>query len=297
VNPLLKLLADNHIILADGGLGTELQRAGLPRNIAPERWNLENPEAVQQVHRAYAETGSQLILTNTLGGNRFRLRMAGLSGQVIEINRQAVQLARRAAKNAVIVGSLGPTGLCFAPNGSLTWERCLSAYAEQAQILVEAGVDALLVETMVDLAEAQAAVAGVQSVTDLPLMATVVVDKKGHMFMGAGPDEIVDRLWGMGLVAVGANCGSSMEGMIALACGMRKANAEAVLIAKPNAGSPRFEGDKAIYEIDPPAFGQYSGHLIQADVKILGGCCGATPAHIAALKQVIDERETIAALN
>ena len=297
MNPLLELLADNHIILADGGVGTELQRAGLPRGIAPERWNLENPEAVQKVHRAYAETGSQLIVTNTLGGNRFRLKMAGLSKRVIEINRQAVDLARSVSEKVVIVGSLGPTGLSFSPNGSLTWESCTSVYAEQARILVEAGVDALLIETMVSLTEAQAAISGVQSVTNMPLMATVVVDKKGHMFMGAGPDEVVNRLWGTGLVAIGANCGSSMNGMIAAIRGMRQANAEAVLIAKPNAGSPRLEGKQAVYEIDPPALGQLSRHFIQADVKILGGCCGTTPAHMAALKQVIDERETLAALN
>jgi len=298
IGKLSHLLASKTVIIADGAMGTELQRAGLPKGIAPEQWNLDNPLAIRQVHRRYIEAGSDLILTNTFGGSRLRLATFGLADRVGVINQTAVCLARQEASGAMVVGSIGPTGWGVAPHGRASQSTCRAAYAEQALILAEAGVDALLIETMVDLEETQMAVEGMKPIVDVPILVTMVFGENGRTFTGFMANEVVNTLWAMGVAVVGANCSSSMAGMLAAIHEMRAANPEAALMVKPNAGLPHLDHGQMIYDLEPETLASYTDQFLQAGVSVIGGCCGTTPAHIAALKAaVVSKRKSIASIN
>ncbi len=235
-------LESHKILIADGATGTTLQKAGLPAGTAPERWNLENPDAVRALHRGYIEAGADMVLTNTFGGTSVRLKREGLQDRAAEINRAAAALAREVAGESVlVVGDIGPTGEMMAPLGTLTHEEAVASFAQQAGALAESEVDAILVETMSDLAEVQAAVEGVRQVTDLPLMVTMSFDTKGRTMMGVKPDRAARTLASLGVDVMGANCGRTLTETLEAVLKMREAVPEAVLMAKPNAGLPHAE--------------------------------------------------------
>lgn len=286
---LRQKLSQPGVIILDGATGTQLQQLGLPPGMAPELWNLSNPEAVKCHYRAYIEAGSDAILTNSFGGTRPRLDMEQSGHLTHEINVAAAALAREVAGDAILVlGSLGPTGLLMAPMGELTYEKAVEYFAEQAHALVEGGVDGLHVETMSDLREAQAAIAGAQQVTDLPVTATMSFDMHGRTMMGVRPEEAVKALWDMGILAVGVNCGRTLEENLTAVTAMRTALPEVTLVAKPNAGLPRMEDTvEAIYDVTPETMAEYALKFANQHVKMLGGCCGSNPAHIAAVKAMI----------
>lgn len=273
------------LLIADGAMGTMLQKAGLPRRVPPERWNLENPAAVSQVCRSYVEAGAEMVLTNTFGGNRVRLKADGLEGQAAEINRTAVRLAREAAGDrALVVGDMGPTGQLLQPLGALTYAEAVSAFAEQAAALSESGVDALAIETMSDLQEARAAVEGAQQASALPLLVSFSFDTRGRTMMGVKPAEAIQAMWPLGVTAVGANCGRTLSETLAAVQEMRRAVPSATLMAKPNAGLPRVEDDGAsVYDVTPEIMAEFALKFVEQKVKIFGGCCGSTPAHIQAI--------------
>lgn len=272
------------ILVADGATGTTLQRSGLPAGMAPERWNLENPDAIRALHRAFIEAGSDLILTNTFGGSRPRLEMESLGDQVHEVNLAAARLAREVAGDrAFVLGDMGPTGQLMKPMGTLTYEDAVAAFAEQSAALAEGGVDAILIETMSDLGEAKAAVEGARQATDLPILVTMSFDTHGRTMMGVKPADAARELWVMGVDAVGANCGRSLTDNLEAIRQMREAVPEATLMAKPNAGLPRMEGVESIYDVTPEIMADYSREFAALDVKIFGGCCGSTAEHIKAV--------------
>lgn len=276
-------LSQGGILIADGATGTTLQRAGLPSGTAPERWNLENPEAIRELHRGYVEAGSDLILTNTFGGSRPRLEMEGLGDKVHEINLAAARLAREIAGDEVLVlGDIGPTGQLMEPMGTMTYDAAVAAFAEQAVALAEGGVDAIQIETMSDLNEAKAAVEGARQATDLPILVTMSFDTHGRTMMGVKPAEAAKELWAMGVDAVGANCGRTLSENLEAIQQMREALPEATLMAKPNAGLPRMEGTDSVYDVTPEIMADYARQFAALDVKIFGGCCGSTPDHIKA---------------
>jgi 5-methyltetrahydrofolate--homocysteine methyltransferase len=280
----LERLSTKKVLIADGATGTMYQAAGLKSGAAPEEWNITNPDKVQAVYRAYLRAGSDIILTNTFGGTSIKLGKFDLADRVKEFNRTSAALAREAAgQEALVMGDLGPTGDLMEPMGTLTYEKAVKAYAEQAEALAEGGVDAILVETMADLSEARAAIEGAKSATELPVVCTMSFDTPLHTMMGVSPRQAMEGLYPLGLAAIGANCGSTLEDTEQVIIQMKEANPQAVLMAKPNAGLPRMEGDRAVYDVTPAEMAEFARRFVELGVKIVGGCCGSTPEHIAAI--------------
>ena len=285
---ILERLARPGILVADGATGTMLQNVGLMRGVAPETWVLERPEAIRALHRSYIEAGSDIIITCTFGGTRQRLQHADLADRVAEVNHRAVELAREVAAGRVFVGGdIGPTGMLLEPLGELTYADAVNAFAEQAQALAEGSVDYFHIETMSDLQEVRAAIAGVRRVSDLPIIATMSFDMGGFTMMGVKPEDAVNSIWGWGAAVVGANCGRSLEEMEKVIAAMHQAQPQAVLMAKPNAGLPRLEDDVAVYDTTPEEMASYARRYVALGARIVGACCGSTPAHIAAIAKAV----------
>ena len=281
---LRQRLLGEGVLVADGATGTMLQAAGLPEGVALESWNLTHPEKILDLHRAYLEAGSQIILTNSFGGSRFRLGKKGLQDKVREVNRAAAALAKEAAGQAAFVaGSMGPTGELMKPLGTLSYIVAVEAFTEQAEALAEGGVDAILVETMSDLNEAKAAIEGAKRAADLPILCTMSFDTQRHTMMGVSPRRAAKELWPLGLVAIGGNCGRTLDDMEEVLRQMRAAVPEATLMAKPNAGLPRLVNGQAVYDVTPKVMAEYALRYAELGAKIIGGCCGNTPAHIKAM--------------
>jgi methionine synthase I (cobalamin-dependent) len=279
-------LATGEVILADGAMGTMLQAAGLEKGHAPEELNLTDADKVLSVHRGYVEAGSEIILTNSFGGNEYRLAKCGLGGQVYEVNRRAAEIAKEAGA-PFVAGSMGPTGELFAPLGTLTPEEAQEAFAEQAQGLADGGVDLLVIETMSDLQEVQAAVQGARQSTDLPLVCTMTFQQKLHTVMGVGPAQAAETLSGWGPLAIGANCGTGPDEVEQVLERMKEAVPQAVLVAKPNAGVPRLIQGRTEYDATPELMAKHTARFAQQGVTIIGACCGSTPEHIAAMARAL----------
>ncbi len=285
---LRQYLAGEGILIADGATGTMLQKAGLPSGTAPERWNLERPEEILALHRAYVKAGAQIILTNSFGGSRLRLERTGLARKVSEINRAAATLAKHVAgEDAFVAGSMGPTGEMLEPLGTLTYEAAVDLFAEQAGALAEGGVDVILVETMGDLNEAKAAIEGAKQATDVPIFCTMSFDTHLHTMMGVNPRQAVQELSPLGLAAIGANCGRTLEDMEEIIRQMKEVAPAAPLIAKPNAGLPRMVDEQPVYDVTPQVMAEFARRYVELGARIIGGCCGSTPAHIVAIAKAL----------
>jgi 5-methyltetrahydrofolate--homocysteine methyltransferase len=282
------LLASGKPIVADGGMATMLIALGLQRGSAPELWNVEQPDRIRGVHRSYIEAGAQIILTNTFGGNRFRLAMHNLADRAAELNQAGTRLARSEADAAphpvVVGGSMGPTGQLLAPLGSLDFEDARDAFEQQARALAAGGVDVLWIETMSDLEEVRAAVEGCRrAAPDVPLVSTMTFDTKGRTMMGVTPEKALESLSSLGVLALGGNCGNGpveIEGVITR---MHTANPQTILVAKANAGLPRMVNDVAVYDATPSVMADYARRVRDQGARIIGACCGSTPDHIRAI--------------
>jgi len=277
------------VLVADGAMGTMLHKAGLLLGVAPERWNVENPDAVRGVYKAYFDAGADLILTNTFGGTPARLERDNLHDQTYALNMAAAQLACEVVGDcALVIGDIGPTGQILEPLGTLPYAEAVRGFSAQAAALSAGGVDAILIETMSDLGEAIAAIEGTRQVTDLPILVTMSFDSKGRTMMGVKPEKAAETLWGMGVAVIGANCGRTLSETLTAIVKMRAAVPEAVLMAKPNAGLPHAEGGELVYEVTPDIMADYARQFVaEAGVKIFGGCCGSTPEHIRAVAAVL----------
>ena len=284
---LLSRLRAGEVLLADGATGTMLQSQGLDDGRLPESWILEQPDRVVALHQSYVAAGSSMVLTCTLGGTRFRLGHEGLEGRVADVNRRAAELARQAAGDDVFVaGDMGPTGQILAPYGPLTAAEAADGYAEQAAALAEGGVDFLLVETLSDLGEARAAVEGARRVTDLPILVTFSFDTHGRTMMGVRPAQAAREMAPL-VEGLGANCGREPSEYPGILAAMAAEAPGAILWAKPNAGLPRLDGDVVVYDASPAAMAEVAVLLRQAGASVIGGCCGTTPAHIAAMARAL----------
>ncbi|HUT20752.1 MAG TPA: homocysteine S-methyltransferase family protein [Anaerolineae bacterium] len=288
---LVRYLKEGNLLIADGATGTMLQAMGLPPGLAPELWNVERPDAIRAHYRAYLNAGSEVILANTFGGNRIKLERTGrLGARVVELNRAGASLAvEEAAGEAYVAGDMGPTGELLAPYGTLQYGEAVEAYAEQALALVEGGVDLLWGETLTDLSEARALVEGVRQVTDLPLFCSLSFGRSGRTMMGVTPRQAAETLWPLGLTAIGTNCGEGIPPVAAALDEMRAALPDAVLIAKPNAGLPRLEDGQTVFPLGPEDMAAEVPDLVGRGAQVIGGCCGNTPAHIAAIADVVCE--------
>ncbi|MBN1313900.1 MAG: homocysteine S-methyltransferase family protein [Anaerolineales bacterium] len=281
------------ILIADGSTGAVLMAAGLPAGTPPEIWNVENPEQILQLHQSYLDAGSQIILTNTFGGSRIKLEMAGLGDRTVELNRHAVKLAQKAAGDrAYVAGDIGPTGELMSPMGKLTYERAFEVFKEQVQAQVEVGVDLIWIETMSDLDEARAAVMGAIQTTTLPVFCSLSFGPKGRTMMGLRASQAAQELWALGLAAIGANCGEGIPPVLEALQQMREVLPNAPLIAKPNAGLPRLVGDKTVYDMTPGDFAANAPVFIELGAQILGGCCGSTNEHIAAVATAVSKSKS-----
>ena len=286
-----KRLEERGVLIGDGGWGTEFVQKGLGPGEAPESWNLNRRKDVFAVAFSYVQAGADLILTNTFGGTRTKLAKSGLDSKTIEINQCGAEISREAAGKSVLVfASVGPTGEFMAPVGTVTGEEMSRDFAEQVKALAQGGADGIVIETMIDLAEAKAALRASKENADLPVAVTMTFDKgkKGYAtIMGIHPEQAVQELEKGGADLVGANCGTGFENMIEVIRVMRKATTLPIW-CKPNAGLPELINGKTVYRETPEMMARQLKALVDAGANIVGGCCGTTPAHIRALVQERD---------
>jgi 5-methyltetrahydrofolate--homocysteine methyltransferase len=292
MNKLQSLLNGSNIVMADGAMGTMLFEAGLKFGDPPEVWNVTHPDVVRGVHRGYLDAGSKLILTNTFGGNRFRLGMHNLQGRVAELNRTAAIILRAevdaAGTGALVVGDIGPSGEILAPLGTLEYAEAVEGFAEQAAALAAGGVDVIWIETMSALEEMQAAIEGARKAApDLPIITTMTFDTRGHTMMGVSPEQAVKALMGWGAAAVGGNCGNGPDEILGVVRKMRAADPNAILVAKSNAGMPELVDRKAVYKAKPADMAVYAKQIQAAGARVIGACCGSTPAHLKAMAEAL----------
>lgn len=278
------------VLLFDGATGTTLQAMGLPVGVMPEMWNFDNPSAVVQTHRGYVEAGADVVISNSLGANRFRLRDTPLEGRAYEVSRRAAELARQAAgTDAFVAGSVGSTGLLLTLD-SVPESEILEAYMEQVRGLTDGGADLIAVETMTDVEEACLAVRAAKAVCSLPVVATMTFEpgKRGYRtVMGTDIATAARRLEEAGADATGSNCGTGIDDMVAIIREMR-AHTRLPLLAEPNAGLPQMEEGKVVYKESPEYMGARIPDLLRAGAMLIGGCCGTTVAHIKVFRQVLD---------
>jgi len=283
---------ENSILVSDGAMGTMLQEAGLNDGGAPELWNVEKPEEIEKILEAYASAGARFITTNTFGGTRGRLAMHGLEARVTELNQAAAQIARRVADRhpgTFVMGDIGPSGDLMEPMGTLTLESGQELFAEQIRGLVAGGVDAILIETMSDLGEVEAAVNASKEVAPgLPIIVTMSFDTNLRTMMGVKPAVAVNQLSALGVRIIGANCGRGIEEMLQIAKELVDARTEGVfIITQSNAGLPKLRGDVFLYDGTPEEMAKYAQAVKELGVNIVGSCCGSTPAHTKAIAETL----------
>jgi len=289
---LLEIGASRRPTVYDGSKGVYLSPAltqvGKPPSDLTEWLNLLAPDVVRRMHQEYVAAGSQIIQTNSFNGNRFRLQACGLDSRVEEVNVLAAQIAREAAGDqALVAGVISPSGKLPAL-GEATRDELVSAFAEQARALDKGGVDFFHIETMSDLEEAAAAVEGVRSVSGLAVALTMSFDagnaERGlRSMMGVSPKALVEKANELELFAVGANCGLGLEGYQPLIRDLIESAPTGLVIAKLNAGRPKIEGGRTVYEASPVSMADYAVWCARNGVHIVGACCGSTPEHIRAI--------------
>ena len=275
-------------LILDGATGTELQKRGYTGDVSAEQWTLSHPEAIRDIQRDYVAAGSQVLYTPTFGGNAVKLAEHGVTGQTADYNRRLAALSREASGGrALLAGDLAPTGLFLSPLGSASFDDLVDAYAQQVSGLEEAGVDLYVIETMMTLSDARAAVLAVRAVTDKPIFVTFTCDRNGRSISGTDITAALTVLQGMGIDAFGLNCSAGPEQMLPQLRRLRE-YARIPLIAKPNAGMPTIVDGRTVYDCPPEQFVSLVPDMLACGVMIFGGCCGTTPAHIAALRAELD---------
>ena len=285
-----KKLVEGKIVILDGATGSNLQQAGMPTGVCPEQWILEHPQALIDLQRAYVQAGTDIVYAPTFTANRIKLEEYGLADRLEEMNRALVALSREAVQgsNALVAGDLTMTGKQLEPIGELPFETLIEVYKEQAGVLVDAGVDLFVVETMMSLQETRAAVIAIREICELPILASLTYESDGRTLYGTDAKTAMVVLQSLGADAVGCNCSTGPAEMAASVEQMRSV-ANIPVLAKPNAGLPQLVDGKTVYLMGPEEFAASAAALVQAGASIVGGCCGTTPAHIAALSAVVKD--------
>ena len=302
---LVELLATGKIILADGATGTNYFALGLTSGEPPEFWLDSHPERVTGLHQQFVDAGADIIMTNTFGANRHRLKLHNAQARTYELAKRAAQLAREVAdactRPVVVAGSVGPTGELFDPLGALTPAEAIDTFEEQIRGLKDGGADVAWIETMSAVEEVQSAAQAAINV-GMPYVATCSFDTAGRTMMGLKPDQLAAVFAGLAVppIAMGANCGVGASDILVTALEMSASadNAHIALVTKGNCGIQRFEGIEIKYSGTPELMAKYSEMAVNAGVRIVGGCCGTSPEHLAAMRHAIDkhtlgERPTI----
>jgi 5-methyltetrahydrofolate--homocysteine methyltransferase len=288
---LPKLLEERQVVLTDGATGTNYFVAGLGAGDPPELWNFDRPEEVLGLHRRFIDAGAEIILTNTFGCNRHRLKLHKAEDRVYTLAKRAAELARQTADAAagpvVVAGSVGPTGELFEPMGELTHEAAVDSFAEQIQGLRDGGTDVVWIETLSSTEELNAA-AEASIKVGLPYVITCTFDTAGRTMMGVLPEELDGCVAGQPVapLAIGANCGVGASDILMTILAME--NATHTLVVKGNCGIPHFQGTECVYSGTPEQMAKYATLAIDAGARIVGGCCGTTPEHVAAMRAAID---------
>ena len=286
-------LATRPWLLADGATGTNYFQMGLESGDAPEMWNFDHPERVRSLHRRFIEAGADIVLTNTFGGNRHRLKLHNAQGQVREINIAAAQHARAeadaASRPVYVGGSVGPTGEIMEPVGALTHDDAVKTFAEQALALKEGGADVLWIETMSSEEELKAAVEGC-AVAGLPIVTTMSFDTNGRTMMGITPTAFGAMTAALPVqpAAIGANCGVGASELIATVLGITAARPDAAVVAKGNCGIPQYVDGHIHYTGTPELMADYARIALDAGARIIGGCCGTSPEHLASMRKALE---------
>lgn len=282
----------NGTILADGAMGTMLHARGIGFDKCFDELNLTHPAAVADVHREYIEAGAQLVITNTFGANRFKLKKHGLGEDVAAINRAGVELARRAVaasfKEVLVAGDVGPLGVRIAPYGRVKPEEARAAFAEQVRALAEAGAQLIVIETMSDLYEIHEAIRAAKEVAALPVVASVTFTRDDRTLLGDDPMKVARKLRDAGADVIGVNCSGGPSQLLRILKQMKQAVPDGKFWVKPNAGWPEQVGGRIMYPADADYFGDYAIAFRAAGATIVGGCCGTTPQHIAAMKKAFE---------
>ena len=285
-NGKIKNLLTKKIVILDGATGTELQKKGMPAGACPESWCLENPQVIKDIHVSYQQAGAQIVYTCTFGANRFKLQQYGVKDNVHQVNRKLAQLAKQACgKKTLVAGDIGPTGLFIEPFGKLPFEEAVDAFKEQARGLIDGGCDLIVIETMIDIQETRAALLAVKEIKDIFTIVSMTYEEDAHTLSGTDPVSALITLQSLGADAVGCNCSTGPEKMVDLIAAM-KPYATVPLTAKPNAGVPRLENGKTVFDMEAKAFAAFGRKLAAAGANMLGGCCGTTPEHIKKLAQI-----------
>ena len=291
MNKFLERLQSGKTLVADGATGTNLHKMGLQPGIAPEDLVIDQPELILKLESAFAAAGSDILLTCTFGGTRLRMKDSKYALRVRDVNLRAAELARKAASThaaILVAGSIGPTGLLMKPYGPLTPDEAFAAFTEQVQGLVEGGVDLLVVETMFAFDEADVAFKAARTVTDLPIVVSFSYDRGVRTMMGVKPAVMIKRYKEMGAALVGANCGTSLENMEKVAQEYAAAEPGFPLWIKPNAGLPRMVDGITVFDVTPEQMGEYARKYVALGARVVGGCCGNTPEHIAEIVRSVN---------
>ena len=293
INPLADLIAEKGVLLADGATGTNLFAMGLESGEAPELWNTASPEKITKLHQDFVDAGADIILTNSFGGTRQRLKLHHAQDRVHELNQAAAQIARAVAdaapRKVIVAGSVGPTGELLVPLGALTFEDAVTSFREQIAGLKAGGVDVIWIETMSAPDEMRAA-AEAAIAEDMPYTCTASFDTAGKSMMGLHPREIANVFTcePVAPVAVGANCGVGASDILSSLLDMRAGAPEARIIVKGNCGIPQFKGEEIVYSGTPDLMADYVRLAVDAGATIIGGCCGTSCSHLAAMRQALD---------
>jgi len=286
LNPFMQRLATGEVLIADGATGTNLQELGLEGGAHTEDWVLDHPDRILGLEKAFVKAGADIILTCTFGGTALRMRGSKYEASADDINRQAALLAREAAaggSGVSVAGSMGPVGQLMKPYGPLTFEEVVGGYARQARALAEGGVDLLVIETQFSLDEARAALEGARSVTDLPTVVSFSYDRGTRTMMGLKPEVVAATFSGLGAVMVGVNCGTTLENAQAVIQEYAAAIPGYAIWVKPNAGVPHMEAGKTVYDVTPGQMAEFARSAVKLGARVVGGCCGSTPAHVRAI--------------
>jgi 5-methyltetrahydrofolate--homocysteine methyltransferase len=281
-------VAQGDILISDGAMGTYLQAKGLKPGECPEWWCISHPDVVKGIHEAYIAAGADIVETNSFGGTCYKLKHYGFEGKVRELNMAAAALAKQAsAGKGYVAASVGPTGhIVDDEGGDLTPQDLYEAFKEQTVALAEGGADALCIETMASLTEALQAIKAAKENTKLPVICTFTFEASARGFrtmMGVTPERAAREAVAAGVDIVGANCGNGIVGMIEITRQMRAAQPNTPILIQANAGTPVLEGDKTVFPETPEFMASKVSDLIKAGAQIIGGCCGTTPDHIAAM--------------
>lgn len=294
-NPFEKMLAEKDVLLADGATGTSFFGMGLQSGDAPELWNVDYPERVAQHYQSFVDAGSDLILTNSFGGTRYRLKLHRAQDRVAELNIAAASILRevvsRCDREIVVAGSIGPTGEILAPLGDLQPEDAIAAFAEQALALEQGGADVIWIETMSSQEEVEYAVTGARQ-TSLPIVFTMSFDTNGRTMMGVGAADMMSLHQRLGVHACGTNCGIGAAEVVAAIMNFEASKGEGnepILVAKANCGIPEFIGGEIRYNGTPEIMARYATMARDAGARIVGGCCGTSPQHVAAMRAALDQ--------